>query len=71
MLPTSTRIRLLAMDDGDPIPVGATGTITSATRVEANGGFIQYEIAWDQPHEHRALMVCVPPDEIVQIEKGD
>ena len=52
------RIRLLAMpDDPDPIPPGATGTVTA---VRQQRTWAQVDVKWDNG---RTLMLVVPPDE--------
>jgi hypothetical protein len=56
------RIRLVAMpDDPDPIPPGATGTVTS---VHPHGSgpnrWFQVLVDWDND---RKLMLSIPPDQ--------
>jgi hypothetical protein len=63
------RIRLVAMpDDPDPVPPGATGTITY---VEQHGtgrdAWLQVEVDWDNG---RKLMLTVPPDRF-EVLSGD
>jgi hypothetical protein len=44
MVASGDRIRLIAMlDDPDPIPAGATGTVLAVT----TGRFAQIDVAWD------------------------
>lgn len=52
------RIRLLEMDDPDPIPVGATGTVVA---VYQHGDWFQVDVDWDNG---RTLMLTVPPDRV-------
>ena len=64
------RVRLDKMiDDPDPIPVGATGTITHASEVEIVGGdrYTQLGVKWDNG---RTLGLVVPPDRFSFIDKG-
>ncbi|MGB7346266.1 MAG: DUF4314 domain-containing protein [Pirellulaceae bacterium] len=57
------RIRLLSMtDDPDPIPIGATGTVTG---LYAQSGWIQIDVEWDNG---RSLMLSIPPDLVERIE---
>ena len=63
------RIRLVAMpDDPDPVPPGATGTIT---HVEQHGtgrdAWLQVEVDWDNG---RKLTLTVPPDQF-EVLSGD
>ena len=63
------RIRLVAMpDDPDPVPPGATGTITSVTKHGAGrDAWLQVGVAWDNG---RKLMLTVPPDRF-EVLSGD
>lgn len=56
------RIRLVAMpDDPDPIPSGATGTVTSvAKHGSGRDAWVQVDVDWDNG---RKLMLAVPPDQ--------
>lgn len=57
-----SRIRMVAShDDPDPIPAGATGTITRITPF-----FLGYilTVTWDAPNNHRTLNVVLPEDTI-------
>jgi hypothetical protein len=60
------RIRLVEMlNDPDPLPVGATGTIQDIVRLDADAE--QWWIKWDAPNERRSLSLVVPPDRVEQI----
>lgn len=52
------RIRLLEMDDPDPVPTGSTGTINSVRNM---GEWLQIDVQWDSG---RTLMLSVPPDRV-------
>lgn len=52
------RIRLLAMDDLDPITVGSLGTITAVRNMD---DWLQIDVQWDNG---RTLMLSVPPDRV-------
>lgn len=64
MFQKGDRIRVVSMpDDPDPLPAGATGTVRYANTVrDPRGDFVQYDVAWDAPHERRGIMPIVPPD---------
>jgi hypothetical protein len=48
-----SRIRLIAMvDDPDPIPAGATGTVLAVTE----GPYAQIDVAWDDHHRSLSLI---------------
>jgi hypothetical protein len=62
MFEPGDRIILLAMtDDPDPIPVGTTGYVVSATYHDF---FLstQVIVRWDPPHDRRSLALVIPPD---------
>ena len=63
------RIRLIAMpDDPDPVPPGATGTITSvAKHGTGRDTWLQVEVGWDSG---RKLMLTIPPDRF-EVFSGD
>ena len=51
------RVRLVSMvDDPDPIPPGATGTVA---RVYPHSDWTQVDVDWDSG---RSLMLSIPPD---------
>ncbi len=52
------RIRLVEMDDPDPVPVGSLGTITSIRNMRH---WMQIDVQWDSG---RSLMLSVPPDRV-------
>lgn len=60
MLPYSPgdRIRLLATDDFDPLPVGSVGTVCD---VRLRDGRLHIDVRWDNG---RTLMLSVPPDRV-------
>ena len=58
------RIRLIEMvDDPDPIPVGATGTVIGISHHDDDDDELwhQIDVKWDQG---RTLMLTLPPDRI-------
>jgi hypothetical protein len=60
------RIRLTHMgEDPDPIPVGATGTVTSITDMRT---WVQIGVKWDI---NRSLYLSWPTDRFEIIERAD
>lgn len=60
------RVRLVRMvDDPDPIPVGAEGTVRSVTPIWE---FNQVDVEWDNG---RKLMLSIPPDVVTKISEDD
>jgi Domain of unknown function (DUF4314) len=58
------RIRLISMvDDPDPIPVGALGTVLD---IFQRDGWLQVDVDWDNG---RALMLTIPPDVVEVLTK--
>ncbi len=64
-LKAGDRIRLLSMDDPDPIPVGTTGTVSG---VYPQNDWTQVDVAWDNG---RSLMLSIPPDRVARLAAGD
>ena len=60
-LKAGDRIRLLSMDDPDPIPAGTTGTVVA---VYPQSDWTQVDVDWDNG---RSLMLSIPPDRIEKI----
>ena len=60
------RIRLTGMmrDDPDPVPAGTEGTVTFASWVNLNHGYMQVGVNWDNG---RSLGLVCPPDRYVNI----
>ncbi len=57
------RIHLISMtDDPDPIPTGATGTVTG---LYPQNGWAQVDLKWDNG---QSLMLTIPPDVVERIE---
>ena len=62
MVAIGDRIRLIAMvDDPDPIPAGATGTVLAVT----TGRFAQIDVAWDNSSRTLSLVPGVDRFEII------
>jgi hypothetical protein len=64
-LKAGDRIRLLSMDDPDPIPVGTTGTVVG---VYPQSDWTQVDVDWDNG---RSLMLSIPPDRVSHIADSD
>jgi hypothetical protein len=60
IVPIGIKIRLISMQDPDPIPVGATGVVRGIESHAAFGTVIMVD--WDAPNDHRKLNVCPPED---------
>ncbi|MCA9135588.1 MAG: DUF4314 domain-containing protein [Planctomycetales bacterium] len=60
-LKTGDRIRLLSMNDPDPIPVGTTGTVVG---VHPQSDWTQVDVDWDNG---RSLMLSIPPDTVEKV----
>lgn len=58
------RIRLVAMDDIDPVPIHATGTVH---RIGDHDGWLQVDIDWDNG---RRLMLSLPPDRVSEVSNA-
>ncbi len=56
------RIRLLAMDDIDPVPAGSLGTVGAVRFLD---GWMQIDVDWDNG---RSLMLSVPPDRVASVD---
>ena len=52
------RIRLIEMDDPDPVPVGSRGTVVA---IYQHSDWLQVDVDWDNG---RGLMLTVPPDRV-------
>ncbi|TWT81240.1 hypothetical protein CA13_26910 [Planctomycetes bacterium CA13] len=62
-LKSGDRIRLISMtDDPDPIPIGATGTVTG---LYLQSRWTQIDVEW---YNGRSLMLSIPPDVVEHIE---
>ncbi len=62
LLRPGSRIRLIAMvDDPDPIPAGATGTVLAVTE----GPYAQIDVAWDNSSRTLSLVPGVDRFEII------
>jgi len=62
MVAIGDRIRLIAMvDDPDPIPAGATGTVLAVT----TGRFAQIDVAWDNSSRTLSLVPGVDRFEVI------
>lgn len=62
------RIRLVSMDDPDPIQSGQTGTVAQVERLVTEGaGWLQIEVEWDNV---RSLMLVSPPDRFEVMPHG-
>ena len=65
-LKAGDRVRLVSMvDDPDPIPAGATGTVA---RVYPHSDWTQVDVDWDNG---RSLMLSIPPDRIEVLDATD
>ena len=64
-LKAGDRIRLLSMDDPDPIPAGTTGTVVG---VYPQSDWTQVDVDWDSG---RSLMLSIPPDSVARLATGD
>lgn len=63
------RIRLTAtLVDPDPIPAGATGTIT---RIGETPWERQVSVSWDPPHAHRTLMLLEGTDDFEVVQTAE
>jgi len=60
-LKAGDRIRLVSMDDPDPIPAGTAGTVVG---VSPQSDWTQVDVDWDNG---RSLMLSIPPDSIQKI----
>lgn len=69
-LKAGARIRLVKMgEDPDPIPPGATGTVTEIVSSALCSG-VQLWVEWD-PEVQRSLALVWPADEIEPLEESD
>ena len=64
-LKAGDRIRLLSMDDPDPIPAGSTGTVGG---VYPQSDWTQVDVDWDNS---RSLMLSIPPDRVARLATGN
>ena len=64
-LKAGDRIRLISMDDLDPIPAGTIGTVVG---VYPQSDWTQVDVDWDIG---RSLMLSIPPDRVVRLAAGD
>jgi uncharacterized protein DUF4314 len=71
-LKEGARFQLVRMDDDpDPIPAGATGTITYVNDLNFIGDHdVQLWVDWDPLPDgrKRTLMLCWPHDQIIPLE---
>lgn len=61
-LKAGDRIRLLSMDDPDPIPAGTIGTVVA---VYPQRDWTQIDVDWEGG---RSLMLSIPPDRVQRID---
>ena len=61
-LKAGDRIRVLSMDDPDPIPAGTIGTVAA---VYPQSDWTQVDVDWDGG---RSLMLSIPPDQVQRID---
>ncbi len=61
-LKAGDRIRLLSMDDPDPIPAGTIGTVVA---VYPQSDWTQVDVDWEGG---RSLMLSIPPDQVQRID---
>ncbi|MEM0927168.1 MAG: DUF4314 domain-containing protein [Planctomycetota bacterium] len=61
-LKAGDRIRLLSMDDPDPIPAGTIGTVVV---VYPQSDWTQVDVDWEVG---RSLMLSIPPDRVQRID---
>ena len=61
-LKVGDRIRLLLMDDPDPIPAGTIGTVVA---VYPQSDWTQVDVDWEGG---RSLMLSIPPDQVQRID---
>ena len=61
-LKAGDRIRLLSMDDPDPIPAGTIGTVVG---VYPQSDWTQVDVDWEGG---RSLMLSIPPDQVQRID---
>ena len=64
-LKAGDRIRLISMDDLDPIPAGTTGTVVG---VYPQSDWTQVDVDWDIG---RSLMLSIPPDRVARVSADD
>ena len=61
-LKAGDRIRLLSMDDPDPIPAGTIGTVVA---VYPQNDWTQVDVDWEGG---RSLMLSIPQDRVQRID---
>ncbi|WP_372899638.1 DUF4314 domain-containing protein [Stieleria sp.] len=61
-LKAGDRIRLLSMDDPDPISAGTIGTVVA---VYPQSDWTQVDVDWDG---RRSLMLSIPPDQVQSVD---
>ena len=61
-LKAGDRIRLLSMDDPDPIPSGTIGTVVA---VYPQSDWTQVDVDWESG---RSLMLSIPLDQVQRID---
>ena len=64
-LKAGDRIRLVSMDDPDPIPADTTGTVVG---VYPQSDWTQVDVDWDSG---RSLMLSIPPDRVARLATGN